>query len=64
MEMMKTVKVRRKIGQILIPSYKCSISNENERLNIPAAAAAANDDPHYYFSLFMTDQLWNELVRR
>ena len=28
--------------------------NENEGLNIPAAA---NDDSHYYFSLFMTDQL-------
>ena len=35
--------------------------SENEGLNIPTAA---NADPHYYFSLVMTDQLWTELVRR
>ena len=35
--------------------------NENEGLNIPAAA---NDDPHYDFSLFMMDELWNEPVGR
>ena len=43
------------------PELQVSDFHENEGLNINAVA---NDDPRYYFSLFMTDQLWNEVVRR